>query len=120
MTPLLSKTSSYSSRFICIGCYLPANVNSLIRSVHAAAHATPVLIVICMLCERPKEAAREVFTDSMLGMTGTIYALVRDNLADGCSADEQLEFMQDKCTQAAELLGLHNKAQRSHTNAILL
>ncbi len=45
----------------------------------------------------------------MLGMTGTINALVRDNLTDGSSADEQLEFMQDKCAQAAELLGLHKK-----------
>ncbi|KAL0018021.1 hypothetical protein WJX77_002696 [Trebouxia sp. C0004] len=45
---------------------------------------------------RPKEAAREAFTDSMLGMTGTINALVRDNLSKGSSADEQLEFMQDK------------------------
>ena len=53
---------------------------------------------------RPKEAAREAFTDNMLGMTGTINALVRDNLAEGSSADEQLEFMQDKCAQAAELL----------------
>ncbi len=61
---------------------------------------------------RPKEAAREAFTDSMLGMTGTINALVRDNLADGSSADEQLEFMQDKCAQAAELLGLHKKARQ--------
>ena len=32
----------------------------------------------------------EAFTDSMLGMTGTINALVRDNLTDGSSADEQL------------------------------
>ena len=37
---------------------------------------------------RPKEAAREAFTDSMLGLTGTINALVCDNLADGGSADE--------------------------------
>ncbi|KAL3158965.1 hypothetical protein ABBQ32_011363 [Trebouxia sp. C0010 RCD-2024] len=61
---------------------------------------------------RPKEAAREAFTDSMLGMTGTINALVRDNLAEGSSADEQLEFMQDKCAQAAALLGLHTKAKQ--------
>ena len=61
---------------------------------------------------KPKEAAREAFTDSMLGMTGTINALVRDNLTDGSSADEQLEFMQDKCAQAAELLGLHKKAKQ--------
>ena len=27
-------------------------------------------------------------------------------------ADEQLEFMQDKCAQAAELLGLHIKSSR--------
>ena len=60
---------------------------------------------------RPKEA-REAFTDSMLGMTGTINALVRDNLTDGSSADEQLEFMQDKCAKAAELLGLHKKAKQ--------
>ena len=61
---------------------------------------------------RPKEAAREAFTDSMLGMTGTINALVRDNLADGGSADEQLEFTQDKCAQAAGLLGLHKRARQ--------
>ena len=61
---------------------------------------------------KPREAAREAFTDSMLGMTGTINALVRDNLAEGSSADEQLEFMQDKCAQAAELLGLHKKARQ--------
>ena len=48
----------------------------------------------------------------MLGMTGTINALVRDNLADGSGADEQLQFMQDKCAQAAELLGLHKKARQ--------
>ena len=58
----------------------------------------------------PRAAAREAFTDSMLGMTGTINALMRDNLVEGSSADEQLEFMQDKCAQAAELLGLHKKA----------
>ena len=34
---------------------------------------------------RPKEATREAFTDSMLEMTGTINALVRDNLTDGSS-----------------------------------
>ncbi|DBA97325.1 TPA: hypothetical protein ACH3X1_015063 [Trebouxia sp. C0004] len=32
---------------------------------------------------------------------GTINALVRDNLSEGNSTDEQLEFMQDKCAQAA-------------------
>ncbi len=62
---------------------------------------------------RPKEAAREAFTDSMLGMTGTINALVRDNLTEGSSADEQLEFMQNKCAQAAELLGLHKKSRQA-------
>ena len=61
---------------------------------------------------KPREAAREAFTDSMLGMTGTINAQVRDNLAEGSSADEQLEFRHDKCTQAAELLGLHKKARQ--------
>ena len=40
---------------------------------------------------RSREAAREAFTDSMLGMTGTINSLVRDNLAEGSSADEQLD-----------------------------
>ena len=48
----------------------------------------------------------------MLGMTWTINALVRDNLAEGSSADEQLGFMQDKCAQAADLLGLHKKARQ--------
>ena len=37
---------------------------------------------------------------------------MRDNLIDGSSADEQLMFMQDKCAQAAELLGLHEKARQ--------
>ena len=60
----------------------------------------------------PREAAREAFTDSMLGMTRTINALVRDNLAEGHSADEQFEFMQDNCARAAELLGLHKKAKQ--------
>lgn len=55
---------------------------------------------------RAKEVAREGFTDSMLGITGTINALVHDTPADGSSADEQLEFMQDKRAQAAELLSL--------------
>ena len=64
---------------------------------------------------RPKEAAREAFTDSMLGMTGTINCLVRDNLADGSSADAQLQFMQDQCAKAAELLGLHKKARDVQT-----
>lgn len=50
MTPLLSKTSSYSYRFICIGCYLPANVNSLIKSVHAAAHATQLCTGLTSTC----------------------------------------------------------------------
>ncbi|KAL3142413.1 hypothetical protein ABBQ38_002748 [Trebouxia sp. C0009 RCD-2024] len=61
---------------------------------------------------KPKEAAREAFTDSMLGMTGTINALVREKLTEGSSIDEQLLFMQDKCSQAAELLGLHKKARQ--------
>lgn len=39
-------------------------------------------------------------------------ALVRDNLADGGSANEQLELMQDKCAQAAELLGLHKRVRQ--------
>ena len=38
--------------------------------------------------------------------------LVRDNLTDGSSADGQLMFMQHKCSQAAELLGLHEKARQ--------
>ena len=63
---------------------------------------------------RPKEAAREAFTDSMLGMTGTVNCLVRDNLADGSSADAQLQFMQDQCAKAAVLLGLHKKAKDVH------
>ena len=33
-------------------------------------------------------------------------------LTDGSSTDEQLEFMQDKCAQAAELLGFHKKARQ--------
>lgn len=41
---------------------------------------------------RLKEAARE------LSMTGTINALVRDNLAGGSSMHDQLLFMQDKCS----------------------
>lgn len=50
------------------------------------------------------EAAREAVTDSMLGMAGTVNALVRDNLANGSSADEQLEFMQDRGFQAGLLV----------------
>ena len=46
----------------------------------------------------------------MLGMTSTINALVCDNLAEGSTVDKQLEFMQEKCMQAAELMGLHKKA----------
>ena len=46
------------------------------------------------------------------GTTGTINTLVCDNLADGSSAGEQLESMQDKCAQAAELLSLHKKARQ--------
>lgn len=61
---------------------------------------------------RPKEAAREAFTDSMLHMTGTINCLVRDNLQEGQSMDQQLEFMGSKCSQAAELLGLHARAKQ--------
>jgi hypothetical protein len=63
---------------------------------------------------RPKEAAREAFTDSMLGMTGTVNALVQGNLAEGSNVDEQLECMQGKCSQATELLGLHRKAREVH------
>ena len=37
---------------------------------------------------------------------------MRDNLTDGSSTDEQLEVVQDKCAQAAELLGLHKKARQ--------
>ena len=35
---------------------------------------------------RPKEAAREAFTDSMLGMTGTINAFVRDDFLQMAAA----------------------------------
>ncbi len=59
----------------------------------------------------PKEAAREAFTDSMLHMTGTINCVVRDQLAGGGTADDQLKFMRDNCAKAAELLGLHAKAK---------
>lgn len=60
---------------------------------------------------RPREAAREAFTDSMLHMSGTINCVVRDNLAEGSDVDAELAFMKDKCAQAARLLGLHEKAK---------
>ena len=51
----------------------------------------------------------------MLGMTEIIIALVRlDSLAEGSSADEHPEFMQDSCNQASELLGLCLKARQVH------
>lgn len=53
---------------------------------------------------RLKEAAREAFTDSMLGMTGMINALVRDNLAEGSSMGDGLLFMQDKCSGCNQVL----------------
>ncbi|KAL3147773.1 hypothetical protein ABBQ32_002507 [Trebouxia sp. C0010 RCD-2024] len=37
---------------------------------------------------------------------------LHDILTEGSSIDEQLLFMQDKCSQAAELLGLHKKARQ--------
>ncbi|KAK9864861.1 hypothetical protein WJX84_007949 [Apatococcus fuscideae] len=58
-----------------------------------------------------KEAAREAFTESMLHMTGTINCVVRDQLAEGGTVDDQLKFMREKCAAAAELLGLHKKAK---------
>ena len=54
---------------------------------------------------RPKEASRDAFTNSILGMTGTVNTLVRDNLAEGSSADEQLQFMQDKCAHSSRVGG---------------
>ncbi|KAK9831029.1 hypothetical protein WJX74_000601 [Apatococcus lobatus] len=60
---------------------------------------------------KPKEAAREAFSDSMLHMTGTINCVVRDQLAEGETMDDQLKFMREKCAAAAELLGLHKKAK---------
>jgi len=42
----------------------------------------------------------------------TVLAYGRDNLTEGSSVDDQLEFMQDKCSQAARLLGLHKKARQ--------
>lgn len=42
----------------------------------------------------PKAAERCACTDSMLGMTGALNALVHDNLADSSSAYEQLKFME--------------------------
>ena len=69
---------------------------------------------------RPKEAAKEAFIDSMLSMTGTVNCLVRDNLADGNTADDQLHFMQDQCAKAAELLGLHKKARDVQTRKYII
>ena len=46
---------------------------------------------------RPKEATKEAFTDSMLGMTGTINALVRDNLTNGTTASSSWQQAADVC-----------------------
>ena len=64
------------------------------------------------------EAAREAFTNSMLGFLGTVNCLVRDNLIGGGDANGQLTFMHRKCATAASILGLHEIAKvvqpRSH------
>ena len=45
-------------------------------------------------------------------MARTVSALVhRDNLAEGKSAEEQLDVVQGKCAQAAELLNLYRQMQ---------
>lgn len=48
----------------------------------------------------------------MLGITSKSNASICNNLAEGNSIDTQLEFTQDKCMQAAMLMGLHAKAQQ--------
>ena len=58
-----------------------------------------------------REGPREAFTDSMLGMTGTINCLVCDNVKGCSSLDDQLTFMQDKCAEDAKLFGLHEIAK---------
>ncbi|DBA76928.1 TPA: hypothetical protein ACH3X1_009524 [Trebouxia sp. C0004] len=41
-----------------------------------------------------------------------------NNLVDGSNADEQPEFMQNKCAQTAELLGLHKNTTQMSTMSI--
>ena len=54
------------------------------------------------------EAPKQAFIHSMLHMKGTqIDCLVRESLAGGSNADDQLDFMQSKGAMAAEVLGLH-------------
>ena len=59
------------------------------------------------------------------GAAGNFYGLMNGgvnravtgmpNLADGSTANAQLQFMQDQCAKAAELLGLHKKAKDVQT-----
>ena len=67
---------------------------------------------------RPKEAAREAFTECMLGMTSLVNTKVAKNLLAGKDLRSQVAFIKDRCTQAAQLLGLHEEAaivqERSH------
>lgn len=67
---------------------------------------------------KSKEAAREAFTECMLGMTSLVNMKVAGNLAAGKELHSQVTFIHEKCSQAAELLGLHEEArvvqERSH------
>ena len=51
---------------------------------------------------------------------GDDHASVCNKLANCSNADEQPEFMQDKCAQAAELLGLHKETMQVQPRETLL
>lgn len=58
-----------------------------------------------------KEAAREAFTECMLGMTSVVNTKVANNLGAGKDLASQVLFVRNQCSQAAELLGLHDEAR---------
>lgn len=60
---------------------------------------------------KPKEAAREAFTECMLGMTSLVNTKVANNLGAGKDLPSQVLFIKEQCAKAAELLGLHEEAQ---------
>lgn len=70
---------------------------------------------------KPKEAAREAFTECMLGMTSLVNTKVANNLGAGKDLPSQVLFIKEQCAKAAELLGLHEEAQvvqeRGHINS---
>ncbi|KAK9827066.1 hypothetical protein WJX74_005350 [Apatococcus lobatus] len=70
---------------------------------------------------KPKEAAREAFTECMLGMTSLVNTKVANNLGEGKTLPSQVLFIKERCAKAAELLGLHEEAkvvqERRHINS---